>query len=83
MAGPQCPASAGKPLVSAAVCAVQTYNVACEWTQVLQQMFQASGLPLIVLVANKADTQQLQALAAGMPVPASDPCAAVICRCEA
>jgi hypothetical protein len=66
------------------LCAVQTYNVACEWIQVLQQMFQASGLPLMALIANKADTEQLQALAAEIqPGPTNEVCDGGICRWEA
>jgi hypothetical protein len=51
---------------------LQTYAAACQWLQLVQQMFQETGLPLVAFVANKADTADLQAQAARLPAPTSD-----------
>lgn len=51
---------------------LQTYAAARQWLQIVQQMFQETGLPLVALMANKADTTDLQAQAAQLPAPTSD-----------
>jgi hypothetical protein len=45
-------------------CCVQTFSQLCQWQDVLQQMFQATGLPYMAVIANKADTDELAAAAA-------------------
>lgn len=34
---------------------LQTYAEACEWVELLQQMFHETALPYIALIANKLD----------------------------
>lgn len=47
-----------------AVCCLQTFSQLCQWQDVLQQMFQSTGLPYMAVIANKADTDDLSAAAA-------------------
>lgn len=52
---------------------LQTYTAALSWLDIVQQMFQESGVPLVALVGNKADTADLQAAAVQLPVPQAAP----------
>ncbi|WIA10529.1 hypothetical protein OEZ85_010717 [Tetradesmus obliquus] len=42
----------------------QTFSQLCQWQDVLQQMFQSTGLPYMAVIANKADTDDLSAASA-------------------
>lgn len=59
---------------------LQTYVAACEWVDIVQQMFQETGVPLVALVANKADTEELQAAAAQVPALADATSCRAPCR---
>lgn len=52
---------------------LQTYLAALSWLDIVQQMFQETGVPLVALVGNKADTADLQAAAARLLVPQAAP----------
>jgi hypothetical protein len=54
-------------VAAATLLALQTYTTACQWVEIVQQMFAETGLPLVAVVANKADSQDLQAAAPAVP----------------
>jgi len=60
--------------------ALQTYISACEWLELVYQMFAQTGMPLVALVGNKADSQEQQAFAAQQLPLSLEPCTAACCR---
>lgn len=59
----------GDGVLSARPARLQTYATACQWAGIVEQMFCETGVPLVAVAANKADSQDLQAAAAGLAVP--------------